>query len=593
MKKLFLLCFFAIGSFLAAESFAVPARPVKHLIKQPDGSSLEVYLRGDEFLHYYVTADGILLHQDNDGFWKYAVVSEDGSLSGGKYIARNRDLRSQAEQLYIKGIDRASLGHILNKDAAKSRERMRKVSPGEIAKPFPTTGVVRGLVILAQYQDVKFSDKATLNVFQDLVSKTGYQGDLAYGSVRDYFIDQSGGMFTPEFDVVGPVTLPKKRAFYGAGTMVGENADQMVIDACLLADKEFDVDFSRYDSNDDGSVDFVYVVYAGHGEAQGGPVESVWPQSSSLEYKYFKTLDGKYLGIYSCSSELRGRSGEEIDGIGTFCHEFSHILGLPDIYNTTYSDTPGFENWDVMDRGSYNDDSKTPAGYTAMDKYTVGWLSPDVLEDARLNVSLEALSSSNKAFFIVNPDNANEYYTLENRQLDGWDSKLPGSGLLISHIDYNRGIWNTNRVNSGASGHEHVMLVSADGNNISGEPGDVFPGTTGKTEFTDNSRPAATWWTGGEVGKPIRNIREESGVIYFDFIDAGSGVESTLSDGFKISPENSRIRIANPDCLDVSVYTVEGQRVAAFDSELSEVFVDAGIYIVKAGDNAVKVCVGK
>ena len=593
MKKVFLFCAFAICSFFAFESLAVPAKPVKHVIKQPDGSSLEVYLRGDEFFHYYVTSDNILLQQAENGYWKYAVISADSTLVTGKYVAKNREVRSEEEQLYINGIDKASLTRVLSKEAVENRSsKMSKIAPGGINKTFPTTGVVRGLVIMAQYQDVKFSENAKLEVYKDVVNKTGYKGDVASGSIRDYFIDQSAGLFTPEFDVVGPVTLPKVRSFYGGGTMGNENVSQMIIDACELADKEFDVDFSRYDCNGDGEVDFIYVIYAGYGEAQAGPVESVWPQSGTLKYKYYKKLDGMYLGTYSCSCELRGNEGENLDGIGTFCHEFGHILGLPDIYDAGGSGFPGLDKWDVMDRGSYNDNSKTPAGYTAMDKYTVGWLTPTILEDPQLNVSLESLSSSNKAYFIVNPNNPNEYYTLENRQLESWDSKLPGHGLLICHVDYDLKLWNMNRVNSQLATYEHVKLVAADGNDNSGEPGDVFPGTTQKTMFTDNSRPAATWWKGGSVGKPIQNIREENGVIYFDFISTAA-VERVQKGNVVVASADGMIMISNPDNLNIAIYSIEGRLVATSDAESVNIPANEGIYVVKAGDNALKVCVSQ
>lgn len=574
------------------ESMAVPARPGKSLLEQPDGSSLEVYLKGDEFLHYYTSVDNILLKQAENGFWKYAVLSDDGVVVAGKFVARNQNVRSQEEREYIKNIDKASLNRVLVREATETRAgEARKVAPGGINKPFPTTGVVRGLVILAQYQDVKFTEKATLEVYRDLVNQEGYKGDLASGSVRDYFIDQSEGVFTPEFDVVGPVTLPNERAFYGKGKMGNENVSQMVIDACLLADKEYDVDFSQYDRNNDGEVDFIYVIYAGYGEAQGGPAESVWPQSGTLKYEYYKTLDGMYLGSYSCSCELRGKEGEELDGIGTFCHEFSHILGLPDIYDAGGTGLPGLENWDVMDRGSYNDDSKTPAGYTAMDKYTVGWLNPIVLENPQAGISLESLSSSNKAYFIVNSNNPNEYYTLENRQLEGWDAKLPGHGLLICHVNYDLGVWNLNRVNSNASGYEHVKLIAADGNDISGEAGDLFPGTTLKTSFTDNSKPAAIWRTGEHVGKPVLNIREEGGVIYFDFIEA-SPVENIRKEGLSAFTAGGRIKIVNPSSWRIAVYSIDGRLIGISEAEFVDIPVSKGIYVIKAGDQILKVCAG-
>lgn len=590
MKKLFLLLAFAAAFILTMESQAAPAKPVKLLLTQPNGATLEAYLRGDENLHFYVTTDEVLLQKAGDGYWKYANLSGHGTIVAGKCIAKSAEERTDAEKEYVGGIDKVSISNALRAKAREKKNIQLKVAPGEINTPFPTIGTVRGLVILAEYQDIKFSEKTTPELFKELIGGQGYQGELASGSVRDYFTDQSNGLFTPEFDVVGPVTLPQKRVYYG-GDKEGEKASQMVIDACILADKEHNVDFTRYDRNDDGIVDFIYVIYAGYGQAQGGPEESVWPQSSSLEYTYWKTLDGMYLGRYSCSCELNGNEGEQLDGIGTFCHEFSHILGLPDIYDPVYSGCLGMGYWDVMDIGSYNNDSKTPSGYTAMDKYTVGWLTPEVLEEPGGNVRLEALGFSNKAYFIVSEKNPNEYYTLENRQKQGWDEHLPGHGLLITHIDYDLNIWNLNRVNTSTSGHERVKLVPADQKNEQGDSGDTYPGTSGNTSFTNNSKPAAEWHTGEKVGRPVTNIREENGVILFDFM-GGTGIHQEGSDGVSMQVQGNRIMGDNPQKQEVRIYTIDGRLLEVINRTSFSVTIDEGVYVVKTGGRVMKLRVG-
>lgn len=592
MKKKHFFYAFALIFIVALESMAAPAKPVKHLLSQPDGTRLEVYLCGDEFLHYYVTTDNILLHKADNGYWKYAVLSADSSIVAGAYIAKMPESRTDEERSYIKGIDKNSLTVAMRHSSVISMAaNQQRVAPGEIKGKFPTIGTVRGLVILAEYQDIKFSKNATRELYTNLIAKDNYVGEVASGSVRDYFVSQSNGLFTPEFDVVGPVTLPKERAYYGSNYRDGEKVSDMVIDACHLADENFDIDFTRYDCNDDGTVDFVYVVYAGYGEAQGGPKESVWPQSSTLEYAYWQTIDGMYLGRYSCSCELNDNKGEKLDGIGTFCHEFSHILGLPDVYDPIYSGCPGLGGWDVMDIGGYNNDSKTPAGYTAMDKYTVGWLVPDVLNEAQGNLTLESFSSSNKAYFMVSDKNPNEYYTLENRQNEGWDRYLPGHGLLICHIDYNLHLWNSNRVNTASSRYEHIMLIPADGKMESGDAGDTFPGESNKTSFTDTSEPVANWHSGEKVGMPITNIREDNGIISFDF-RSGSGIESSSDSCMKIYGDNTGIICSNPDGAEIFIYTIDGRLLSRVNDNSSRINVPEGIYVVKVGDKVMKVKVG-
>lgn len=590
MKKLFLFVAFASAFIFTMESMAAPAKPVKHLLRQPNGITLETFLRGDEFLHYYVTTDDVLLLKAEDGYWKYATLSAQGIVIPGKHIAKRAEERTDTEKIYIEELDKVSISNAMYTKVCDEKNIRQKVAPGEIKTLFPTVGKVRGLVILAQYQDIKFTEKSTSELFKELIDGQGYKGDLASGSVRDYFTDQSNGLFTPEFDVVGPVTLPQKRVYYG-GDKEGEKASQMIIDACILADKEHNVDFSRYDCNDDGTVDFIYVIYAGYGQAQGGPEESVWPQSSTLEYVYWKTLDGMYLGRYSCSCELNGSKGEQLDGIGTFCHEFSHILGLPDIYDPVYSGCPGLGYWDIMDIGSYNNDSRTPAGYTAMDKYTVGWLTPEILEEPKENLRLEALGSSNRAYFIVSEKNPNEYYTLENRQNQGWDAHLPGHGLLITHIDYDLKLWNMNRVNTSMAGHERVKLIPADQKNEQGDPGDTYPGSSNNTSFTDNSKPAAKWHSGEKVGRPITNIREEDGIIQFDFM-SGTGIHKQKSDRISVQAEGNHITGTNPEKQEVRIYTIDGRLLAALSQNFFTLTVDEGIYVVKTNDKVMKLKVG-
>lgn len=591
-KKLPVIALLAIS---LAPAWAAPAKPglIKH--RQPDGTVINIRLCGDEFFHYYETEDGILLHKDKDGCMRYAAVSHDNRITASKYAAQAQDKRTPEALEYIRGTNRTELKKII-KEEHLTRKTAANRQPGSIQKSFPTTGEVKGLVILAEYQDVKFSGKATQQDFDRLMNEDHYSGELAFGSVKDYFKSQSDGKLDIHFDVVGPVTLSKDRAYYGSEANGREKVDEMAEEACILADNGYEIDFSEYDSNNDGFVDFIYIIYAGHGQAQGGPEESVWPQSSSLEYSCWKTFDGMYLGKYSCSCELRGADGNEIDGIGTFCHEFSHILGLPDIYDPVYSGFDGLGHWDVMDVGSYNDDSKTPAGYTAMDKYTLGWLEPTVLESHECGITLKPLSEANEAYFIVSEHDANEYYTLENRQNTGWDSALPGHGLIICHIHYDAGLWASNRVNTSSSKYEHVKLIAADGKiGTETEAGDAWPGTTGNSEFTDTSSPASVWHNGEKTGKPIRNITEHTdGTVSFDFISQ-AGLTDTYgagTDEMRIMQDKDGMEIITPGKQAVSIYALSGTCIDTYENEYAhKVTLPKGVYIIKSRNTALKFAV--
>ena len=571
---------------------AAPALPVKHQLTQPDGTTLTVYLRGDEFMHYYETVDGLMLQKSLNGFYCYAELSKEGKVIASPLIAHDETLRSPDEITYIRGIRQESLRNVLIEKMNLDKSiRQKAVSPGTIKQDFPTVGEVHGLVVLVQYQDIKLSEAATVEAYDRVMNEENYDGDIASGSVRDYFLNQSENKLKLHFDVVGPITLSQNRKYYGSAEEAGkERVDEMMAEAVKLAKEQNpDLDFSSYDLNEDGVVDFVYAIYAGYGEAQGGPEETVWPQSSTLEYKDWNLYDGLYLGRYSCSCELRGKTGSTLDGIGTFCHEFSHILGLPDIYDPRYSGCPGLNGWDVMDIGSYNNDSKTPAGYTAMDKYTLGWLKPELL-DGPQSVSLEALATSNKAYFLVSEKNPNEYFTFENRQNVGWDAALPGHGLLICHIQYDKGIWRSNTVNT--DGFEHVSLVVADKNKRESEGSsmkDVFPGSSKNTSFTDDSEPAMLWNSGAKVGKPITNIKEIDGVITFDFMK-DTGIESfeAITD-FRVYSEGQTIVISNDGLDEINIYSLSGELIYTSKEANCRIPVDKGCYIVRIGTKSSKV----
>lgn len=585
MRKTMILTAGLLLHGIAMMSWAAPARPGLMKYTQPDGTVVEVRLCGDEFFHYYETADGIVLQKAEDGFLKYAELTADNRITASRFKAYSPEMRSQSEVEFIRAYDDEAMRKAISVQYSRAKDA---AMPGEIKTEFPTKGTVRGLVVLAQYQDVKFCDKTTREAFDKLINEKNYTGDLASGSVRDYFLDQSGGQLDLQFDVVGPVTLANNREYYG-GDNEGTNVPKMIEEACVIADQEHNIDFSQYDSNGDGFVDFIYVVYAGHGEAQGGPSESVWPQSYTLEYLCWKSFDGMYLGRYSCSCELRGGEGEDLDGIGTFCHEFGHILGLPDIYDAAYSGFNGLGKWDVMDNGSYNNDSKTPPAYTAMERYTLGWIEPQVLDSQAEDLTLEAISETAQSYFIVAPHDNNEYYTLENRQLTGWDSALPAHGLIISHIHYDKSLWQQNKVNTHAAKYEHVELVGTDGKpEVINYKADPWPGPDNKTEFTDTTFPASVWHNGEGTGRPITNIREQDGVILFDFMQ-GSGIAADKADTFRAEGGRGILRFTNPAMTAVEVFSTSGTKVAEAAAQAEgEIHLTAGIYIVRSGEHTCK-----
>ena len=523
MKKIKYFISLCVGLSVSIGSWAAPANRGPVTVAQPDGTLLDIVLHGDEHYNYVTAAaDGTLLCQDADGYWVVA---------GSDYL----------EDLKVRRRTAMPPLRNLNND-------------GDV----PTTGTLRGLVILAEFPDMPFSANNDHAHFSRLLNEEGYSDNGATGSVRDYYVDQSYGLFTPEFDVVGPVVLPNEMSYYGADNngATDPNAYRMIVDACRLADATCDVDFSVYDNNHDGTVDLVYVIYSGYAQSNGASTHTVWPHMWFLSrYNAGLTLDGVQVDRYACSAERLGTSGTVITGIGLICHEFSHTLGLPDIY-----DTSGMLNgiamgaYDVMDSGCYNNLMRTPAGYSSFEKSSLGWLTPTELTGKQLDVTIRSLATSKDALRISSADNENEYFLLETRCLsDKWDKYLPGEGMLVVYVDYDKEVWDNNKVNSNGNWRVHVVPANGDFSKNTDPASVPFPGTRDVTIWADRTNPSMTFGDGNPLGTPITDIVFDGEKTRFDF---GFNMEApVLTDPTKVT--DSGFRSNWTAVADAKYYTVK------------------------------------
>ena len=470
---------------------AVPAPKVWQEYIQPDGTTIVIRLVGDEFYHYWENQEGNVVKCDSLGYW--------------------RVVENQPTPATIKARRQAS--HML-------QSRPKKAVGSVNLAP-------RGLVILVNFSNSKFAAANTQLAMDDLMNSSSYTYNGATGSVRQFFSDQSDGQYKPYFDVVGPITLTNNVAHYGANGSDGNDVlpGDMVVEACSIANASYGVDFTKYDNDGDGEVDFVYLIYAGKGEADGGADNTIWPHNWSLDgARYWNNcsyttaqsrFDGKYINNYACSGELSGAGART--GIGTIAHEFGHVIGLPDLYDIDYGQnyedemTPG--SWHIMDNGSYNNSGKTPPNYTIYDKYFLGWETPTNPGNTPQTLTLQAAGTDGyNAYQITSGNsllaatNTNTVYYIENRQKSGWDAYLPGHGMLIWQVKYNATAWNDNEVNNTA-GNPRFTLVSAKGSSTDlGTGADPFPGTGKVTSWNQiNSRP-------------LLNIKETNNTITFTYI---------------------------------------------------------------------------
>lgn len=531
---------------------SIPASPHPIKVQQPDGSSIEIMMRGDEFFHYEATIDGIPVVKTASGFYHYAQIDTDGKLIDMNIKAKSRWLRTDLEQkeLELLQIDMQANISKLNQHFKAQRSFNQHQ---EIQKPmkFPVVGSPKSLVILVEYQDVSFTVQDPQEAFTNLLNEEAYSENGGTGSARDYFRDNSMGNFDPEFVVVGPYLLPQNMSYYGGNDNNGNdiNPVQMVVDAVTAAYKD-GVDLSEYDTDNDGYIDNVFVYYAGYNEAEWGGENTIWPHRWSVYrgYNYFGseasiTFNGKKLFDYACTSEFRGSSGANMAGIGTFVHEFGHVLGLPDFYATNGANHFTLNSWSVMDYGSYSNGGKTPPGYSSYERFLIGFHTPELLAESVNNIELEPLNASNVSYLVSNTNEHNlnvnspqpdEFYLLENRQKTGWDTYLPGHGMLIYRVRHDNYKLYYNETNNDPN---NMVLDIIEADNIANKNtmgGDPFPGTSGVVAYD------FVLANGDDYYQSVNNIEEDEGLISFDFhkqliIDATDSVRFNVEVGQSVS----------------------------------------------------------
>lgn len=539
MKKIATLVLCCTAALCA---WAVPARREGRLVTQADGTEIMVYNHGDESFHWQTNENGEWIEQGEDG--NYTTVP---ALS--------------EEQIQVR------------------RAKGRRL-PQQTMQAYPTNIAPRGLIILVNFKDKAFvTDKAEIDSMiygQNYTRKYSYsytaygkkyiENITSQGSARQYFHDVSFGQYNPHFDVVGPVTVSQNYSYYGQNDRYGNDAhpEEMVKEACQLAYNQYNIDFSLYDNDGDNMVDFVYILYAGYGEADGGASNTIWPHAHSLtEAGTSLALGGKKIDKYACSNEMSSISGYH-DGIGTFCHEFTHVLGLPDFYNTDNGSNRTLGDWDILDYGCYNNDGNTPCAFSGYERFFCGWATPELLVDPAY-YSLKELNGSNTVLLISTTDQHNligndpnpaTFYLLENRQQTGWDKYLKGHGLMLTKVNYSYSKWDKNNPNNTESDMGVDIIEAKTNTSSTNKATDLFPaGATSYTGIADHS---------------ITGIKEENGIIYFSY---KGGTD----------PRETAIENIAEDEQVLGIYTLTGKSLPV-NSELPH-----GVYIMRTNKGSYKI----
>lgn len=597
----------AVLSLCAAMTFAIPAKKSWKVVSQSDGTTIKVSQAGDEHLHYYITEDNVPLYKAADNRYCYLTI-ESGKLHNSGVLAHESAARSAKELQVMNTIH--DLAPIARQMAAKKRSAAKRcVRPDRLPSKDDISvfkGSKKALVILAAFSDKSFSkgDDAIVKFYDEVLNQEGYSQNGAAGSVHDYFKDMSRGEFDLTFDIVGPVKVSKSATYYGGPSPIMGGTDhigEFITEAIKKADEKCDIDWKKYDWDDDGEVEQVFVLYAGYGQATGGPTGTIWPNAWTLDEALQNSdgnggfsIDGVFINQYACSNELYLDSGTVPMGLGVFCHEFSHCMGLPDMYDTNYGSTPTMGDWDLLAGGSYNGPHGIgwcPAGWTSYERAYAGWLELTELKAGDIIKGMTSLEEADgKAYVIYNDNHKDEYYLLENHKGMGWDKYTPENGLLIIHVDYDKDLFDNNIVNSKgeftpAEGYDRYftndhprMAPFSRVRSIQNDtyfytyPMDAPRGVV--DSLTDTSKPAAELYNaladGSKLmGKPVYNIeKDDDGNISFTFMTKEKETDAIQD-----------IAMAEDTTGDDTVYDITGKKAGRI-GDIKNGSLKAGIYII-------------
>ena len=587
MKKIIAMLSLALA---ASTTFAVPAKQAKKTLTLADGTQVVATQMGDEYMNWWQADNGM----------RY-VESQDKE---GVYEAANMDVMAAHAQMRraIIGEKRAKrLNSVVKPVNMSFSSGQQRVQIGD--EHITYTGKKKGIIILVQFPNQKFETGHDNAYYKMVANEKGLTHEDGYvGSVTDYFLSQSNGQFELDFDIAGPYTLSHTSSYYGKndGANIDTKVGYMIQEGCDAAVAD-GFNFNDYDWDGDGYADQVFVLYAGLGEASGGDAKTVWPHEYQIRYTCVGkvlnyTAEGKgKVDTYACANEMErvinnatGTYTNELKlaGIGTICHEFSHCLGFADMYDTSSNGgNYGMGFYDVMSAGSYNGGGFTPCNYTAYERIYAGWTEPIVLDEPATIKAMQSSEDYGRPFILYNDKHPDEFYTLENRQKKGWDAELYGSGLMITHVDYDQTKWGINQVNASASDHQRCTIFhadnDADGTVLESIKNDLYPYMSGgvplNDELTDDSRPAAKLYNKNAdgtkyMGKPITAIKKYvNGTISFDVM---GGNEDNILDNTTSETAIKDIK-ADTRKADNRVYSIDGRYLGDDINALGK-----GLYIV-------------
>jgi M6 family metalloprotease-like protein len=607
MKQLFGFLFIALFFAFYTDLMAVPANPHPVILKQPNGDEITVVIYGDENVRSILSADGYTLMYDKNGFLVYAVTDSNGDLIPSTLIAKDRQFRSNELNETINNIPK---GLHYSQKQLEAMRGIKKIErnifanhKNENLRNAETTNL-KAICVLVQFPDKKF--KIAKEAFEALFNQVGYNAYGASGSVKDFFSEISYNQLNIDVTVVGPITLSKNSDYYGANDPSGveyysrlmefakESADQ-VFSTLNPVDYAMDIDGYKF-------IPAFHIIFAGFGEESSYIANEIWSHSTTVSPASF--YNNIAFDAYSTTAELKNHSPDSIiTPIGRICHEMTHVLGAPDYYDANGSadgNFPGTGKWDLMADGAWNNDGNTPAHPNMFQKIDFGWVIPEVLSAPTTIANLPNAAQNSQAYKIETATSS-EYFVLENRQKIGFDSYIPHHGLMIYRVSITDADFYYNTVNCKHPQKVYPVCASATvdiPNNSPSSYGNVndagcpFPGSSGKTSFTDNTIPSAKTLSGVSNYKPISEITETGDLISFKFM-----LDTELKNPFSSlmpvypnpAPKGSFVNIDADSGAEITIFDISGKIKKTVTSKGNATSVptgwDSGTYIIQTTIN--------
>lgn len=577
---------------LNVNAIQADSKPIE--VTLPDGSKLTIRIHGDEYFNYTTTLDGRPIERGKDGFFYYAQIQSNGSKTIGNIRVYNSNEYSLKGYSLLTPQKRITTQQI--QKLSQFRQNSVSLTNNNIdwgkTTTFPLKGNPKALIILMEYADVKFTVSNPNQAFGRMANLEGYSENGATGSIRDYFRYNSSGVFNPDFVVFGPITLANNRDYYEGDIMF--KAIPEVFEKAI----SMGLNVAEFDNDHDGILDNFFIYFAGRNYPESGEANTIWPHRSSV-YSINYNYNGIRLGNYACTSELKGNSSSnQMCGIGTFCHEFGHVLGLPDVYDLDAGvdgETAGVFSFSLMSTGNYNNDGRTPPSLSAVERNILGWLEFEELSAKVKNYELPPISE-NKAY-VFYTKNKGEFFVLENRNTDNqWDKHIPswdtGKGLLVYHVDYSENMingrtakdrWQSSGIND-VLAHPCLRLIPAAGpqNYGKGDYGSYmfFPGEENTTSL--NFVP----WSKEKIENRIERITLTNDTIHFVYYET-----ATLAEQITLTPNTINLEILHGIQLEASMLPedVSNPTIIWSSSDNSIVRVDKNGFVVGVAEGSAKV----